>query len=126
METLIQIPWSKAAKQRLKPAGGVNAIEKEVLAGKAQLWQTPDGSLLVVLRSEGELCVVVAVAGRQLLQASSTIINTARTVYGAAALRFHTKVPNLIRGTLEALPVKLVEVRRHLFSTEYVYVMGIV
>lgn len=124
MEVLTPITWSKAAKQKLRPAGAVNTLEREVLTGNSQLWSVAGNRLLVVTRIEVKQgvkeLVIVAAAGRGLARTTSAIYDLAASS-GAKTIRFHTFHPERLANAMQYWPIYLTHINRGIFRNEYIY-----
>lgn len=129
MEGLTPIKWNKAAKKQLRPAGAVNSLEREVLAGRAQLWSANNGQLLVVTGIEvyqGRTeFVIIAAAGRGLRRSATAIHNQAKSS-GASTIRFHTFHPKRLANTIQYWPGIYLFDTRGLFRKEYIFKLEVV
>ncbi|KAF7770080.1 hypothetical protein PCIT_a3035 [Pseudoalteromonas citrea] len=104
----------------LRPAlfRGKGTIKREIRQGISQLHRV--GELFIVTRKEAHELVIVAVAGRNLLNAIESLINYARQLK-CSSIRWHTRNPEYIRHGFANLPAQLVEKRRGILYDEYVY-----
>jgi hypothetical protein len=105
--------WSAQAEQILKPAlcGDERIIADEVARGVSELYSANGGHLFVVLRAEGDELVIVAVAGKGLLEFGRWIFQRARD-QGYESIRYHTQRPALHRLLREFAPRPLEYVAR--------------
>jgi len=122
-----QITVTDDLLRRLNPAlwGAKATIRNELTQGVSSLYQTSGNNLIAVIRFEGKTMVVVAVVGRNLNASVNEFISLARQ-YVCTSIRFHTKNPQHIEKGLGNLPLKLIEVRKNLFSKpELVYMLNV-
>jgi len=117
-----KINLTKEILRVLKPALFLakGTIKREIKKGISHLYITRNNKLYVVLRPENKELVVVAVAGSQLYQSRQEIVNFAINS-GFNSIRFHTRKPDLLKKALTGLNIKLIEIRRGLFGSEYVF-----
>ena len=114
------VELTKPVLKVLRPAlqGAKGTIKRELLQGISKLYKHKD--LWIVSRKEQSEFVLVAVAGRGLLNAVPYLIRLAEQ-HNCTSVRWHTRNPNHIKHGFEHLPVQLIEVRKGLFHNEYVY-----
>ncbi|MGL1956288.1 MAG: hypothetical protein OCD00_03075 [Colwellia sp.] len=106
----------------LRPAllGAMATIRNELTQGVSSLYQTSGNNLLVVVRFEQQEMVVVAVVGYNLKKSVNEIISLAKQNL-CSSIRFHSKHPKHLEKGLYGLSPKLIEIRKKLFSNEYVF-----
>lgn len=103
----------------LRPAltGAMGTVSREIKSGISTVYQSANKALYIVVRSEGNQLVVVAVAGSTLYQSRGEIINFAR-LNQFKSIRFHTKHPERLARALSGLPFKHIKTRKALFSRD--------
>jgi len=114
-----RVPLTAHILQVLRPAliGAKGTIKSEIVSGVSHLYQTDGNNLYVVIRPEGDVMVVVAIAGSRLYQSRQEILNFAR-FNQFKSIRFHTKHPEHLERALTGLPFALIEVRKALFGND--------
>lgn len=121
-----KVSLTKQIMQVLKPAlfNAKGTIKGEIAQGISHLYLTSNNLLYLVLRPEGKQLVAVAVAGKKLRDSRQEIIAFAKQG-GFTSIRFHTKHPEYLVKGLSGLPTRLIEVRKSIFSSEYVYQLNL-
>ena len=104
----------------LRPAlyGAKGTIKREIRQGKSKLHQVNE--LYIVTRKEASELVVVAVAGRKLLDAVEPLIRYAQAV-GCSSIRWHTRNPEHIQHGFANLPIERPILKKGLFNDEYIF-----
>ncbi len=121
-----KITLTKQIMQVLKPAlfNAKGTVKREIIKGVSHLYLSSNNLLYLVLRPEKSQLVVVAAAGKKLRDSRQEIINFANK-NGFTSIRFHTRHPEYLAKGLSGLPLRLIEVRKTIFSNEYIYQLNL-
>jgi len=121
-----KVTLTKQIMQVLKPAllGAKGTIKREIIQGASHLYLTSDHLLYLVLRPEGEQLVIVAASGKSIKNSRQEIIVFAKQ-NNFKSIRFHTKNPKYLAKGMAGLPIHLIETRKGVFSSEYVYQLNL-
>lgn len=115
-----EVKLTKHISKILRPAlyFAKGTVKTEIEQGISQLHRIND--LFVVTRKEGAELVIVAAAGRNLIDAVNPLIAYAK-LNGCKTVRWHTRNPEHIQHAFKHLPIQHPEIRKGFFYDEYIY-----
>ncbi|TMO75329.1 hypothetical protein [Pseudoalteromonas aurantia] len=117
-----KVEYTKEVAKVLRPAlyGARGTIKREIQQGISQLHRV--GELYIVTRIEADVAelVVVAVAGRNLIQSVPVLLRYAKA-NRCSSIRWHARSPEHIQHAFHNLPIELVEIRKGIFYDEHIF-----